>query len=305
MKADSRFEVMHSDFWANVRTIGEKCQFVSRATKTRPRSIKIHSIDDMKKAMTKSGLNYDHLVDPQTNEPTLLATNLLAYFQHRRDVLVNHVRPNLMCAKCAERTFEALRRQLGSTKPVPMNKQSGSKKKPAFLTGIVNMIVEAEVGERPYNDNPGGLTTFTDKGAPLKTLSRRHDGGFPSYNNPKAIWEVKEYYYTTTFGSKISDGVYITQLDGLEIEEARKVGVDVQLVLMVDAYYTWWIKGGIPYLCRLIDLLHMGYVDEILFGSEVIFRLPEIVKTWVKFYDADLSIPSPPASGAIPPPEES
>lgn len=301
MKADPRFMGMHSDFWANVRTVGERCQFVNRATKNRPRSIKTYSIADMQKAMTKSGLKSDHLVDPQTNEPTPLATQLLAYFEHRRDVLVSHVRPNLMCAKCAERTFEALKSQLGSTKPVPMNKQSGNKKKPAYLTGIVNMIVEAEVGGRPYNDNPGGLTTFNHEGAPLKTLSRRHDGGFPSFNNPKAIWEVKEYYYTTTFGSKISDGVYITQLDGLEIEEARKVGVDVQLVLMIDAYFTWWVKGGIPYLCRLIDLLHMGYVDEILFGAEVVQRLPEIVRTWVSYYDANLQVPSPPASGAIPP----
>jgi hypothetical protein len=29
-------------------------------------------------------------------------------------------------------------------------------------------------------------------------------------------------------------------------------------------------------------MLHMGYVDEVLFGREVIERLPEIVPTWVK-----------------------
>ena len=45
------------------------------------------------------------------------------------------------------------------------------------------------------------------------------DGGFPSITNPLAIWEVKEYYYTTTFGSRVADGVYETLLDGMEIEE--------------------------------------------------------------------------------------
>jgi hypothetical protein len=31
----------------------------------------------------------------------------------------------------------------------------------------------------------------------------------------------------------------------------------------------------------MIDMLHMGYVDEVLFGSEVLERLPGIVKEWV------------------------
>ncbi len=29
-------------------------------------------------------------------------------------------------------------------------------------------------------------------------------------------------------------------------------------------------------------MLHMGYVDEVLFGHEVFDRLPRIVKDWVK-----------------------
>jgi hypothetical protein len=52
---------------------------------------------------------------------------------------------------------------------------------------------------------------------------------------------------------------------------------------MVDAHYTWWIKGR-SYLCRIIDMLHMGYVDEVLFGKEIVTRLPVIVKAWVKAY---------------------
>ncbi|MGH7963925.1 MAG: DUF7687 domain-containing protein [Candidatus Binatia bacterium] len=98
------------------------------------------------------------------------------------------------------------------------------------------------------------------------------------------IWEIKEYYYTTTFGSRVADGVYETLLDGLELEELREhEGIDVKHLLMVDAHYTWW-RCGCSYLCRLVDMLHMGYVDEILFGYEVVERLPDIVRSWVKLY---------------------
>ena len=48
----------------------------------------------------------------------------------------------------------------------------------------------------------------------------------------------------------------------------------------VQAYDTWW-KQGKSYLCRMVDMIHMGYVDEILFGREVIERLPTLVRKWV------------------------
>jgi hypothetical protein len=129
------------------------------------------------------------------------------------------------------------------------------------------------------------LTTITKDNAPLRTLARRVDGCFPSCINPIAIWEIKEYYYTTTFGSRIADAIYETLLDGLELEELREhEKIDVQHLVIVDAYATWW-KMGKSYLCRLIDILNMGYVDEILFGYEVVERLPAIVKKWVDIYN--------------------
>jgi hypothetical protein len=132
------------------------------------------------------------------------------------------------------------------------------------------------------NYNPLVLTTVTFDGAPLRTLARRVDGAFQSAVNPIAVWEIKEYYYTTTFGSRVADGVYETLLDGMELEELRaNEGVTVLHYLMVDDHYTWWACGR-PYLCRIIDMLHMGYVNEVLFGSEVVERLPAIVKGWVK-----------------------
>lgn len=120
----------------------------------------------------------------------------------------------------------------------------------------------------------------TANGTPLRTFARRVDGAFPSVVDPVAVWEIKEYYYTTTFGSRVADGVYETLLDGMEIEElATSEGIDILHYLMVDSHFTWW-QCGRSYLCRMVDMLHMGYVDEVLFGYEVIERLPKIVEGW-------------------------
>jgi len=161
-----------------------------------------------------------------------------------------------------------------------MNKQKGDKRAHAFLTCLVNMMIEANAGDTDCNYDPRELTTITKDNAPLRTLARRVDGAFPSGVNPVAIWEIKEYYYTTTFGSRVADGVYETLLDGMELEELRvNEGVDVLHYLIVDAHYTWWSCGK-SYLCRIVDMMHMGYVDEVLFGREVVERLPELVNNW-------------------------
>ena len=67
--------------------------------------------------------------------------------------------------------------------------------------------------------------------------SRRLDGAFPSTRNPEAVWEIKEYYYTTTFGSRIADGVYETRLDGYELNDAEEqTGRKTTHILFVDSY---------------------------------------------------------------------
>ena len=152
------------------------------------------------------------------------------------------------------------------------------------------MLIEAHAAGHPVNYDPRELTTVTAGGAPLRTLARRVDGAFPAVVNPIAIWEVKEYYYTTTFGSRVADGVYETLLDGMELEELRvSENVDVLHYLMLDARYTWWDCGR-SYLCRIVDMLHMGYVDEVLVGREVIERLPQIVPLWIQRLDENASV---------------
>lgn len=276
MKADSRFLHLPKDFWANVRIISQNVGYTVRGRS----QIKVPSAEQIRAALKKLALDSNHIMDAQHNL-TNFGKLLSQYFSYRADILHEYVEPRLMNVKDAKKLFGRLRKQLKPTCPIPMNKQKGKKKAPAFFTGIINMLIESNAEGLPCDYDPRELTTVTRNSRPLRTLARRVDGAFPSAVNPIAVWEIKEYYYTTTFGSQVADGVYETLLDGMEIDELKvNEDVDVKHYLMIDAYYTWWDCGR-SYLCRIIDMLHMGYVDEVLVGREVSERLPELVKEWV------------------------
>ncbi len=103
-----------------------------------------------------------------------------AYFKYRADTLNNEVEPLLMDAAEAKKQFNALHKKLKPKCPLPLNKQKGKMKAPAYLTGMVNMLIEANCNGLPVDYDPRELTTVTQNGAPLRTLSRRVDGAFPA-----------------------------------------------------------------------------------------------------------------------------
>lgn len=246
--------------------------------------VRVPSLAEIAQALDALGLSTDHIV--QAGEPTPMGVTLADYFQYRADVLHEFVEPMLMDAGEANKAFEDLKAKLSPSCPLPMNKQKGDKRTNAYLTGIVNMLVEANSAGFPCDYAPRALTTVTRDGIPVRTLARRIDGAFPSSVNPVAIWEIKEYYYTTTFGSRVADGVYETLVDGVELEELRDhEGIDIRHCLMVDSHFTWWVCGR-SYLCRLVDMLHMGYVDDVLFGREILDGLPPLVGEWVNAVQA-------------------
>lgn len=278
MQPDSRFTKLPKQFWANVRSISQQAGYTQRNTG----QIKVHSYQEMIKALAAINLTSCHIWDSAQRQPTEFGQTLHEYFAYRAKILNEFVEPNLMTAESAKEVYEELVRKYPQvTCPVPMNKQKGEKRAPAYLTAMVNRIVAAHAESIACDYDPMALTTVTANGVPLRTLSRRVDGAFPTSVNPIAIWEIKEYYYTTTFGSRVADGVFETLLDGMELEELREhEGINVLHYLVVDAHYTWWTCGR-SYLCRIIDMMHMGYVDEVIFGKEVVSRLPALVKTWV------------------------
>ena len=280
MRPIDRFLGKPKSFWASVRSLSQKIGYSKRDT------IIVPTVKEMAGAFSDLGLDPSRLLLEE--HPTDFANELYDYFAARAHVLMNKVEPKLMNAEQAKALFEQLRNEFNPKCPIPMNKQKGDKRAEAFLTAIVNMMVEQYACGLPCNYDPRELTTITLDGAPLRTLSRRVDGAFPSAINPVAVWEIKEYYYTTTFGSRVADGVYETLLDGMEIEElCEHENIEVKHYLMVDAHYTWW-KCGKAYLCRMFDMLHMGYVDEILFGHEVVEEMPRIVSEWVNLYKCSL-----------------
>ncbi len=276
MKPATRFVNQSTSFWAHVRTISQHVKYTARGTG----QIKIPTLAEIQAAMQALELRWSHLVGDDA-KATELGQRLVDYFDYRATKLNTYVASCLMTKQQALTTFEKLKRQCRPKCPIPMNKQKGDKKAPAFFTAMINMLIEANVDGMPCDYDPRELTTFTKDGVPVRTLARRVDGAFPRPVNPIAVWEIKEYYYTTTFGSRVADGVYESLLDGMELEELRRDDkIPVKHYLMVDDHYTWW-ECGRSYLCRIIDMLHMGYVDEVLFGTEVMVELPRIVKEWV------------------------
>ena len=281
MRPNERFLAQPREFWALVRQVSQKVGYSERGTGKVLAPTVAQSVD----ALGALGLSTSYLVSDDGSVLDL-AVDLADYFSYRAAVLNDEVEQSLMDADEAKELFEEYRARLKPRAPIPMNKQKGDKKAPAYLTGLVNMVVESVIGDLPCDYNPRELTTVTRDERPLRTLARWVDGAFPAATNPIAVWEIKEYYYTTTFGSRVADGVYETLLDGMELEELREhEGIDVLHYLMVDAHYTWW-KSGRSYLCRIVVMVHMGYVDEVLFGREVVTELPRIAESWVERLDS-------------------
>ncbi len=284
MLPNQKFKNLDLEFWANIKLLNQRLGYTERKSKTNLHpGFVIPTKKQIIDVFQDENLNSTRLV--VDNELTVLGLLLQEYMQYRGHVLTTHVETSLMNKTQARNLFNQKRAELNPHCPLPMNKQKGDKMDHAFLTGLVNMLIEANKGDFDCDFDPRELTAITVDNFPVRTLSRRVDGAFPSIKDPKAIWEIKEYYYTTTFGSRVADGVYETQLDGWELWEARtNLNREIKHYLVVDDYYTWWTCGR-SYLCRLIDSMHMGLVTEVIFGREVIDRIPALVREWTEYGD--------------------
>lgn len=287
MQADATFRQQPDEFWAYVRKVSEQLGYTAK----RPRGglpgdkvPAIHTAEQIAWCLRRLDLD-SSVVEYDDHVPTDFGIALENYFAYRSHALVTYVLPNLMDAERAGSLFWELHDRLQPSCQLPMNKQKGEMAQPAFLTGLVNMLVSENLYGEPVDLDPRELAVITRDGRPLKTLSRRVDGAYPAVTNPHALWEIKEYYYTTTFGSRVSGGVYETLLDGMELDDARDThNVHIEHYLIIDGLKTWW-HDGLSYLCRMIDMLNMGLVDEIIFGAEVVEAIPRIVKTWPRASD--------------------
>ncbi len=288
MKPVTTFQDQPRHFWAHVKLLSEGRGYSVEG------KLKRYTPHDLKQFLSTYGLSTNHL-DVLLSAGATYGELITTYIDYRANILETFVATHLMNREQAKLEFERIISSFTGTLPLSYNKQSGEKKHPAYLTSIINLLTEKTLGSPEFNHNPQGLIVVTDAVKPLRVFSRRMDGAYPSIINPLAVWEIKEYYGSTTFGSRIADGVYETMLDGEEFTELREhEAIDVKHYLVVDDYHTWW-KQGKSYLCRMIDMLHMGLVDEVLFGREVITRWPEIVNGWksIQYVRPDIRPTSP------------
>lgn len=277
MRAFDEFRDAKRSFWAFISFISEQLKY------SRKGQIRRYSKEEIEDLCVAKGVYYsDKLIN-----------DALKYTNMRADLLTNFVKTNLMTGEEARNEFNKLLplyKEEHFKCKLPLNKQKGEMKQTAYFTAIINILTEktvrnitGNIDELGFNDDPRELTYLYDsKHSIIGSSSRRFDGAYPGTNNPSIVWEIKEYYYNKSFGSRIADGVYETQLDGYEFRDIhRTYGREVYHVLFVDSYHTWWDLGK-SYLCRLIDILNSGAVDEIIIGHEVLDRWPELLKQFIK-----------------------
>jgi hypothetical protein len=276
MKAETKFQKQPKTFWAQIKLVSMTLGYSKKG------QITTYTVQEIADCLESLGLNSSHLIDSKSNKPSAEGSLLVEYFKYRSKILHKVAEPNLMNRDEAKKEFDAIYKSFESTVNIPFNKQKGAKRHHAYLTGIVSLLTEKTLKGVNFDPDPRKAITVSKNNKPVQTLTRRVDGAYPQTTNPVAIWEIKEYYGTTTFGSRVADGVYETMLDGYEIEELSKnENIDIKHYFIIDDYFTWWDCGK-SYLCRMIDMVHEGHVDEVLFGKEVIKRWPSIVKSWPK-----------------------
>lgn len=93
MKADPRFATLPKSFWAAVRSISQEVGYTIRGES----QVKIPTIGEIRRAFDNLRLNPDRIGDAEN--PTELANTLLAYYEHRANVLNKFVEPRLMDVK--------------------------------------------------------------------------------------------------------------------------------------------------------------------------------------------------------------
>jgi len=274
MQPNSQFTDRSQAFWAYAKLISEKLNYSQNGL------IKKYNTQEIIDKFTELGIEIN----------ISLLKDVIEYLDYRTILLNSIVKNLLMDVQTVSAQFKILHEiytKYNFTCNLPMNKQKGEKKEIAYFSAIINILAEKTLRDYAikhdlvygkdikFDDNPMNLSYFTDSSGNLQAImSRRFDGALPETVNPLAIWEIKEYYYTTTFGSRIADGVYETQLDGYEVKSiSEDIKKKVKHIYFIDDYNTWWNMGK-SYLCRIIDMLHMGLVDEVIFGREVFDRWP-------------------------------
>lgn len=164
----------------------------------------------MKEALRQFNIDASHVFEGSSGNLTPLGMTSLDYLNKRAVTIESEIKPKLMNNAAAKELFDSIKSSYSPRCDLPMNKQKGEKRHEAYMTGTVNMLTEKEIGADAFEADPKGLTIVLKDGVLKATFSRRMDGIYPHRTNPKTIWEIKEYYGTTTFGSRVATRSHLT-----------------------------------------------------------------------------------------------
>lgn len=264
------FENESEEFWFRARFIAESLGYTSQEKRVIDRRLRTYTPEQIQQLFDNNGLFIS------TREAIRQSNYSLA-----RANAADYIRSMLMTAEEVQLEYKRFEREAFERGfswdlfpgNIPVNKQKGNKKKVNYLTAFVDISTYFALFGSDYevDYDPKHLLKFTynEKASLGGVSSRRLDGAIPTLFDPLIVWEIKEYYYTTTFGSRIADGVYETRLDGYEFSKFFDITGNRPIhILFTDSYSVWWEQGK-SYLCRLIDMLNEGSVDRIYFGREV------------------------------------
>lgn len=235
MLAFEKFKGRNRHFWAYVRYISEKLGYSERGKN----KLKRYSKNDVIKLIIESEFSHEDFLKSNKDGLTKLGKDVIEYLNKRNEIIEKHIAKNLMDRKQAKKEFTKAKKRIKPKCYLPFNKQKKEKRHHAFMTCLVNMLSEEALRGIHFEDNPKGLTLVSKNGKLLRVFSRWMDGAYPSRINPLAVWEIKEYYGTTTFGSRVADGVYETMLDGEELKELEEQeGIKIKHYLIIDDKFT-------------------------------------------------------------------
>ena len=147
MKPNPIFAAKPKAFWAFVRTLSQHLGYTERGEGR----IRVHTPEAMVRGLEELGLDATAIVE--FGVVTALGRDLVSYFAFRADLLDNSAQQHLMDAAEAKAEFNRLKKQLRPKCPLPMNKQKGKMRATAFLTGMVNMLIEASAKDGLKNSS--------------------------------------------------------------------------------------------------------------------------------------------------------
>lgn len=272
MFPDGRFSDRDREFWSYVRLISEQAGYQPRGEEI----IKEYTTEDIQKTVEKTGINGGPLFGDFTSDGlTELGDNLLEYLNFRS----HKVEEAMDGIRTREEAVDDFEEYIGDYELDHFQTNKQGDDKPLVFANTVNAVIEKEYGTQ-FDPDPYKLPTALDDDKKLQmTFAKRLDGAVPHNRNPIAIWEVKEFYNSSTFGSRVADAIYemmlISQEEGMLREET---GREIELYLMTDGWTAW--KKGVSYICRIIDILNMGYIDGAIFGDDVLDDWIQVVKGW-------------------------